>query len=379
MLSFRDGAEQLVLEKSQQNAQAAGATYVAQQRKATEAQNEASMVQASRDLGLGNWDTSLIHNLMDAIEKHGTQVLDDTAALHDLGKLSYNQVQELQNLKPELITLYNELNSNTLATENLAQSVTKSNLEGVKEYENSDNKDVFARLVANEQKSATLGDQYYKTTGRGKTKNKSLDEEALLERYAEVEGIEEENLRIKKNTLEVQAENGEWEKKLSLQNLKQYIAQQDMLKNAEGTYKEVSEKMQKISQVFGANKEALTGAYELVANKDDFSNIDYSQFSGKALDELQKNAEEFSEASGLTIGQINHSIKEIRKSFEEDFNNFVKTLPQSVQSAFKELGINPQEYSKDAANALSQILTLGLEEGGSTGLDFMKLITDKVK
>ena len=61
MLSFRDGAEQLVLEKSQQNAQAAGATYVAQQRKATEAQNEASMVQASRDLGLGNWDTSLIH------------------------------------------------------------------------------------------------------------------------------------------------------------------------------------------------------------------------------------------------------------------------------------------------------------------------------
>ena len=374
-LGFREGAQEEVERSLKQQRTVAAASYVSSQRSANQANNKVLIEQLKQSIkettGVRSSDISEgINKTLEIIQQYGISILEDEKEfLHAYapgGQLENPEVYNaILDAKASIVELNSTIYTNNQKTDNLIAAMVKSSTDFTQfaEYNNISNEKgqqafqrAFANRVSNLDQSS-LDSKYFDTRitnmQTGQTEH-NLNMDRVVEAF-------QNQLRENFNDAAIkltQSEDGEsWTYQYAGQihtlTKQGIISGLAYYQNESDISKEIAERIQGLLRLGDQN------ALIFAEGKDSLQHLDISNLTQQEIDKLRSSAANYQEQVGASTQEIRDALEKAQNNLEINFNNFVESLPKSVQNAFEK--INTKGYSDTAKRAIADLLNDALE------------------
>ena len=161
MLQISEQGQQYITNQARQASQANAMAYLSSRQRSDSANRQSQITQASRNWGMGAWDTSVLDKVITAVQEQGSNVLANTRELQQLTGANSKQIEAIDKHKSEIIALAEKLTANTIATDSLTQSIITGTFLDPEKIASSVNSDIFTAQAAKAINNAQLNYSKY--------------------------------------------------------------------------------------------------------------------------------------------------------------------------------------------------------------------------
>lgn len=336
LLTLSEQGENVFRKNLQIGTQATGYGYMAAQSASVEAERKSLITNASRTMG-DQINAKELTKVIDAVEQYGTYVVGSNDALEQLAGLDENQIAALHEHQDTLNNLITKLQNNSLALDTLKTSITNNILANEQAYKNSNNPQVFTKLVSQALEDVTLPDP----TKYGGSYLMDIPDQ-LAKRYQEITGQQTETTTFGKFKV-----NGE---KVDTKEIYRVVALADALEDMDATYEEITEKMRNIENTFGESADA---AYQLLNGLDSLKAGDLSK---QDIDNFKEHLEYIADLTQTSKQVVEKTLNDLSDANDEAINEIRKDIDNSdIKRLFNDLVENGAFSPKNAAQILSKL------------------------